>query len=93
MTTNSHFSFIDNDLKTKISSILNPDLIPEEYKKGKDYYNSNSESIDAEYSIPYRFKNNDTLKKILMKAFQPDISPILADLSDLKGLPKGFFKY
>lgn len=93
MTTNSHFSFIDNDLKTKISSILNPDLIPEEYKKGKDYYNSNSESIDAEYSIPCRFKNNDTLKKILMKAFQPDISPILADLSDLKGLPKGFFKY
>ena len=92
MRSNSHFSFIDEDLKNKISSILNPKIIPEQFKKGKDYYNDNNKHIDVKYSIPDRFRNNDTLKEILKKAFQTDISPLFTDLNDLKGLPKSKFQ-
>ena len=87
LATNSHLSFIENDLKNKIQSILNPNQIQEQYKKGRNYYDN--ESKDVSLLIPDRFKNNETLKEILKKAFQTDISPVLADLNDLKGLPKG----
>ena len=92
LNSNYHVGLLNNrSLNEKFNSYLDIDLIPDKYKSGKSYYD------DYETQTSYIFPNLDeasSLKKDkklienLSKLFNTDISPGLADLSSLKGLPK-----
>jgi len=86
LSTNSHHSCIkDDNLRSKLNSYLDTDLIPEKYKIEKDYYhnyNPKCNSIDLKED-----KNN--IKILSQMTIQSDLSPILAESKELECLPKG----
>lgn len=88
---NNHYSLIQNDkeLIKRVEECSNVDLIPEKYKLNKKYYSKVSEPILDVNGFNKFLKENAHLKDSLMKVFTIDVSPILADLDHLKGLPKG----
>ena len=45
LDSHEHFGLIDYDMKTRVNSLLDVNLIPEEYKRAKDYYNKDYSKI------------------------------------------------
>ena len=40
LDSREHFALLDTETRNKLDSYLDPSLIPQEYKHGKDYYRS-----------------------------------------------------
>ena len=91
------FSLIkDKQLSEKYKSYLDVSNIPNEYKKGKSYYEEHNKLKDSMYSKS-KLENTDILLRnselnaLVKKLFNRDISPLLADKKYLVGLPKAYF--
>lgn len=75
-------------------SYLSVDLIPDEYKKSYDYYQSYNQLIFYSNLKPTDInilKNNKKLVDLVKKTFSDELSPGLAEDSVLKSLPKTYF--
>jgi arylacetamide deacetylase len=96
LLSNSHFSLIDESERKQIISYLDPNKIPNEYKKDRTYYNLRTNDIQKQFVYPSRIDENSLLKrepemaKLFKNLFSPEISPLLADSRALKGLPKAY---
>lgn len=84
----------DETVREKLKNYLNVDLIPEEYKKGRSYYDTYEEKKHEIY--PEVLDENNVLVKdekyasIVKNLFNINISPGLADDEILKNQPKTF---
>ena len=94
--TRNHTLLLDRSVRLKLRSYINPfELIPEKYRKGRDYYESYKKfvSIRDDYqeldedSVLIRDKN---LKKRVKLLFTDRISPLFTESSDLSLLPKTY---
>jgi hypothetical protein len=88
LRTNSHHACIKDDIRLRLNSYLSTDLIPEKYRRDKDYYNNYNPKCDT---IKLK-KENSSFKELSELTLKCDLSPILAETKELEGLPKGFFK-
>ena len=93
---NNHTLLIsDVELKNKLMEYTNPELISSDFRQSRDYYHS-YEHIKQNI-FPETIHDSSILKRdsqlayLLKKMFTIDLSPGLADLEILKGLPKAFF--
>ena len=88
LRTNSHHACIkDDNIRSRIDSYLSIDLIPEKYKKDKDYYNNYNPKCNV---INLKEENNN-FKELSELTLKCDLSPILAESIELEGLPKGSY--
>ena len=79
----------------KYKSFMDPNKIPQQYKKDQSYYQDYENTIESVYptlkleqsSVLLRNANINTQVK---KLFNRDLSPLLADKSFLIGLPKAY---
>lgn len=92
LTTNEVSTLIkDIKLKDKIISSVDSNLVPEKYKKNYDYYdNYNVKNQFPETSDHPILKNSDISEKLKL-LFTPEISPNIADIEELEGLPEAYF--
>lgn len=96
---NNHTLLIeDENLRNKYQSYLDIDLIPEQYKKGKIYYDGYKSKKVQDLIYPKKLDDSNILKKdkklaelIKTRFFSKHASPALADESLLKKLPKAYF--
>ena len=90
LCSNSHIDLInDESVKEKYKSYLDVDIIPDMYKTGRPYYeNYNKNEIYPKLEDTNSVKKNKKITDKLFLLFNTNISPGLADLSSLKGLPK-----
>lgn len=91
---NYHTLLVDDlNLRKQYQSYLDINLIPDEYKQGKSYYNDYKNEIYPkvldELHILKRDKN--LANKIKQKLLSPEASPGLAPDELLKLLPKAYF--
>lgn len=98
LSSNLHTALIDdNDLKNRIVNNLNIDQVPKEYKENREYYNSYETQKQFYYSFDSNLDESNLLRRdlntanLLKKVFSTELSPLLADLNQLKGLPKAYF--
>jgi acetyl esterase/lipase len=92
---NNHTALLpDLALKEKIKAYMDVDLIPAEYKEGRDYY-QNYEALQAKM-YPEELEESSVLVRdaslasLVSKLHDPSISPLFADDSKLVGLPKTY---
>jgi acetyl esterase/lipase len=96
--TNNHTLLVeDANLRKKYQEYLDINFIPNEYKKGKSYYDGyNSETVQN-FVYPKILNENSILKKdknlavAIQKLLTPEASPLLANDDLLKSLPKAYF--
>ena len=92
LSLNYHVDLLNKpDLKEKFSTYMDVDIIPETYKIGKSYYDDYEKEkifIFPKLKDTNLFKKDQNLIDNLTKLLTTDISPGLADLNSLKGLPK-----
>jgi acetyl esterase/lipase len=94
---NNHFGLIEDEiLLKKYKSYLDPNKIPDQYKKDKSYYKEYESIKNTIYPNSKLDMNNVLLKNNFIntqvkKLFHREISPLLADDKYLIGLPKAYF--
>ncbi len=92
-----HFGLIEDEiLLKKYKSYLDPNKIPDQYKKDKSYYKEYESIKNTIYPNSKLDENNVLLKNTYIntqvkKLFHREISPLLADDKYLTGLPKAYF--
>ena len=92
-----HFGLIEDEiLLKKYKSYLDPNKIPDQYKKDKTYYTEHESIKNTIYPNSKLDENNVFLKNTYIntqvkKLFHREISPLLADDKYLIGLPKAYF--
>ena len=92
-----HFALIEDEiLLEKYKSYLDPSKIPDQYKKGKSYYQEYESIKDTIYPISKLDTDNVFIKSTdintkVKKLFHREISPLLAEDKYLVGLPKAYF--
>ena len=90
---NDHTVLInDKEIKDKLLSYTDSNMIADEYKIGYKYY----DDYDVKHHFPSKSIENDLLKDpkisgLLRKMFTPEVSPGLADQEKLIGLPEALF--
>ena len=95
LESNYHVDLIkDESLKDKFKTFTDVDVIPDKYKSGKSFYDDYE--TQKKYIFPKLDENNSVKKdkkliEKLSQLFTTDVSPGLAELSKLKGLPKAYF--
>jgi acetyl esterase/lipase len=96
LRSNEHVLLIEDiEERKKYANYLNPDLIPNIYKTGKNYYNNVDKFKDSKL-IEDNLRNNSILKKnqkianIVKNLFNSDLSPGLVSDEVLKLLPKAY---
>ncbi len=92
--SNDHYGLIDKETQERLNSYLDVNLIPDEYKKGKDYYlakKPNQVNYPVEISNDHLFKKDKKLGELVKQVFSEKLSPGLADHSLLKGQPDAYF--
>jgi acetyl esterase/lipase len=94
LVANNHTALmIDRNLRQKINSYLDVSQIPEKYRVGRDYYNSQPKSnlVEPEaLSHNSRLNRDKKLANLLKMLYDPKISPLFADDERLVGLPKAY---
>ncbi len=95
---NHHTNLItDEKLKANYLKYTDISLIPDEYKKGKDYYLNYSPDVHVPNCKECDEKNvcnvlkDPEIRKLVSLVFTPEISPGLAEPEKLKGLPQALF--
>jgi acetyl esterase/lipase len=89
---NNHFMLLDEAERNKYISYMDVDKIPTEYKKGKSYY----DEFDIKNKYPSKvdenciFRRDPEMGALYKKLFSPEISPLFAELNNLKGLPRAY---
>ena len=91
----------DAELRKKYDSYLNVDLIGDEYKVDRSYYDSYNQKKSCNEIYPEQIDNDDdetsiirtdqSLRDSIVKMFSPEMSPLLVDDELLKKLPKAYF--
>ena len=92
--TNSHMALIDDDdeLRDKITSYLDVQRIPSEYRHGKTYYDdkqadkNQQQVLDVDHVLIRERDLADRVKQV----FSADVSPLFAERSRLVGLPPAY---
>lgn len=95
LSENEHLGLIESDdLSHKYDSYVNVSLIKDEYRNSKSYY----EKYAKHEKYPHKkIRENSILNKDLkfredvLKLFNKDLSPLLADNDDLQNLPPAYF--
>lgn len=93
---NEHYTLIeDTDLRLKYASYLNVDLIPDEYKKNKNYYVNykklqDSSLMTAKLSDRSILKRNKEFALKALQLFDTSLSPALLDDEIIKKLPETY---
>jgi acetyl esterase/lipase len=84
---NQIFRLIKNEKeRERIQGYFDTNKMPAEYKQDLEYYNIHRVDIKSS-KIPIDAR----LAEIFRKLYDPRISPLLADKTDLVGLPKAYF--
>jgi acetyl esterase/lipase len=96
LKNNEHMLLLDEQTRLKYESFINPQLIPDEYKKDRAYYetyrNSHANRV-AKTLKPNSVLNTDLeFRKEILNLFNKKVSPLLADDEDLKDLPPAYFQ-
>ncbi len=82
----------DENLREKYKKLISIDLIPEVYKKNRDYYGDEMFIYPSRHEEPRLLKNNLKIKKKINFLFNKDISPALVDQTLLQKMPpKAYF--
>jgi acetyl esterase/lipase len=94
---NEILGLIENEETQKqVLSYLDVDQIPECYKADRTYYKS-ANNIEQVHKLPIRLSESSLLRKdanmaqLFRNILKPSFSPLLADQTDLVGLPKAYF--
>jgi len=96
LRSNEHVLLIEDiEERKKYANYLNPDLIPNIYKTGKNYYNNvdkykNSKLIEDKLRTNSILKKNQKIANIVKNLFNSDLSPGLVSDEVLKKLPKAY---
>ncbi len=93
LTVHNHTALLtDIVLKEKLKSYLDINQIPEEYRKGRSYYQNYESLLKKMYPVeePVALKQDEKLAELYMKLHHPSISPLFADEVKLAGLPKAY---
>lgn len=97
LTSNEHILLIKDDAtRLKYANYINSDLIPNEYKKGKLYYENykklkDTKIFSSKLNDTSIFTRNEAFATLVSNLFNHDISPCLADDEIIKRLPKAYF--
>ena len=87
---NKQLSLIEDELLVnKYKSYMDVSNIPSEYKTGRKYYEDYEKIKDTIYEKSAL--DNKKVIALCKQAFNPNISPLLADRKYLVGLPKSYF--
>lgn len=96
--SNSHFMLIKDEAKReKYMSFFDTEKLPDFIKKDKSYYKGGKDAVQNKYAYPVKFDQQSILNKDIVLAnkfkqlFEPDVSPLFAEIKDLKHLPKTYF--
>jgi acetyl esterase/lipase len=89
---NEHFALINDDpaFREKVISFLDTSKLPDNYKKGAPYYDRKIDYPAQLSASSILLKDKNLVEKFKL-LFHPSISPLLADESVLKELPKTYF--
>jgi acetyl esterase/lipase len=96
LMSNNHTALLtDYDFRKKIESYLDINQIPEKYKTGRTYYKFHEMQKDIMYP-EYLDPTNILIREpevasLLRQLSDPRVSPLFADDSKLKGLPRAYF--
>ncbi|CAF0757928.1 unnamed protein product, partial [Brachionus calyciflorus] len=93
LLANNHTLLIeDKQTRKLIESYLNTSQIPEEYRKGREYYKKEKRLFpDYELEDDHLFKRDPKFAKHFRMTIDPRVTPLFADHNDLIGLPKSYF--